>query len=126
MKAFAPIILRIGLSLVFLWFGFEQVINTSMWTSLIPDWITAISGISSVSLVYFNGAFEIVFGLFLLVGFFTRATALLLALHMFHITLTVGYSSIGVRDFGLTMAAFSIFFYGVDSWCLDSFWQKNK
>jgi uncharacterized membrane protein YphA (DoxX/SURF4 family) len=126
MKMFAPAVLRIGLSLVFLWFGTEQILHTSMWTSLIPGWITSLSGMSAATLVHCNGAFEIVFGLCLMAGYYTRVTALLLALHMFHIALTVGYSSIGVRDFGLSLATTSVFLYGADFWSLDTFGKKNN
>ncbi|MFA6520295.1 MAG: DoxX family protein [Candidatus Paceibacterota bacterium] len=125
MKRFAPIVVRLGLAVVFLWFGTQQIINTSAWVNLIPSWITSISGISAVGFVHFNGAFEIVFGLCLLMGYFTKATAFLLALHMLHITFTVGYNGIGVRDFGLSMATISIFLYGIDSWCLDKFLVKK-
>jgi uncharacterized membrane protein YphA (DoxX/SURF4 family) len=74
MKHFAPIVLRIGLSLVFLWFGTQQLLNTGMWTGLIPDWITSASGFEAATFVYFNGAFEIIFGICLLVLSRTSAT----------------------------------------------------
>ena len=125
MKVFTPVILRIGLALVFLWFGSQQIFNADMWTSFIPSWMIAI-GFNPTFLVHFNGAFEIVFGLCLLAGYFTRTTALLLALHMLDITITVGYSSIGIRDFGLFIATFAIFLYGADVWCLDNFFGKKS
>ena len=125
MKVFAPVVLRIGLALVFLWFASQQILNTDMWTSFIPSWITSISGLDATFWVHFNGAFEIVFGLCLLTGYFTRTTALLLALHMLDITFTVGYSSIGVRDFGLAIATLAVFLYGTDVWCLDNFFGKK-
>lgn len=121
MKNFAPVVIRIGMALVFLWFGSQQLIHTSMWTSLIPQYVINLSGQTATTLVHFNGAFEIVFGLFLLLGYFTRVTALLLALHILDITFTVGYTSIGVRDFGLSLATISVFLYGIDIWCLDKY-----
>jgi uncharacterized membrane protein YphA (DoxX/SURF4 family) len=125
MKDFAPIVLRMGLSLVFLWFAFQQIINTDMWTSMIPDWIVSMTGQSAATLVHFNAAFEVVFGACLMAGYFTRVTALLLALHMLDITFTVGYTSIGVRDFGLSIATIAVFLYGTDLWCIDNFWRKK-
>jgi uncharacterized membrane protein YphA (DoxX/SURF4 family) len=124
MKIAAPIVVRIGISLVFLWFGFQQVLHTAMWVGLIPDWVLSLSGLSAASLVHFNGAFEIVFGLCLLLGIYTRISSLLLALHMLHIMVTVGYNAIGVRDFGLAMAAISIFLSGMDMWTID--WKFRK
>lgn len=126
MKKFAPTILRIGLSLVFLWFGTNQLLHTSMWVKMIPESVINISGLSATTLVHFNGAFEIVFGLCLLVGFFTRVVALLLALHLLNIMFVVGYNAVGVRDFGLSMSMIALFLYGVDSVSLDAWFQKRK
>ncbi len=125
MKSFAPVVVRIGLSLVFLWFGSQQLLNTNAWTSLIPDWIISMSGMSAVTLVYINGVFEVIFASCLLLGLFTRVVSLVLALHLLHITTVVGYTGVGVRDFGLTMAMFSIFLNGIDSWSLDKIWLKK-
>lgn len=126
MKSFAPIVLRIGLSLVFLWFGAQQLLHTSAWTGMIPEWIISMSGISAVTLVYANGIFEVIFASCLLLGLFTRAVSLILALHLLQITTVVGYNGVGVRDFGLTLAMFSIFLNGADFWSLDKIWLKNK
>ena len=111
-QKYAPKVLRLGLSLVFIWFGTQQILHTAMWTGLIPAWIVSISHLSAHTLVLFNGSFEIVFGLCLLFGYFTRVAALLLALHMLDITYVVGYNDVGVRDFGLSMAAVAAFLWG--------------
>ncbi len=126
MTRFAPIVVRIGLSLVFLWFGSQQLMYPGMWLSFIPDWALAISHISALTLIHLNGSFEIIFGLFLLTGYFTRVTALLLALHLLNIMFAMGYTSIGVRDFGLSMAAISIFLYGADSLSLDKYLERKS
>ncbi len=125
-RSFAPVVLRIGLSLVILWFGVQELLYTSSWVKMIPDWAASLSGLRAETLVQFNGAFEIVFGLCLLLGFFTRVVSFFLALHMFLITFVVGYNAIGIRDFGLSMAAISSFLYGVDSWSLDKFLEKRN
>ena len=124
MKSWAPCVLRIGISLVFLWFGFQQLNNTEMWTGLIRDYATNISGLSAFTLVTVNGAFEMVFGLILLLGIYTRLAAALLALHMIHIVITVGYSAIGVRDFAITIATITIFLNGMDCCGLD--WKFGR
>lgn len=112
LKSLAPKVLRVGLALVFLWFGTQQIFHASQWVGWIPAYILNILPVGAVAIVYFNGAFEVVFGTALLFGIFMRVTALLLALHMAHITFTVGYSEIGVRDFGLAVATFSLFLFG--------------
>lgn len=124
MKDAAPIVLRIALSLVFLWFASQQFIYTEMWTRLIPTWLTDMTGLGAETFVHFNAAFEVVFGLSLLAGFFTRTSALLLALHLLSIVIDLGYNAIAVRDVGLMLAMVAIFLYGVDRWCLD--WRLEK
>ena len=121
---FAPTLLRVGMSLVFIWFGSQQLHDASAWVSYIPTSIISLSHLSALTLVYFNGAFEVVFGLSLLFGFFTRVSALLLALHMFDIMYVVGYNEIGIRDFGLAIATLAVFLYGVDKYSLDRKFQK--
>jgi uncharacterized membrane protein YphA (DoxX/SURF4 family) len=76
-------------------------------------------------LIYFNGWFELVFGLALFVGFYTRLSAFLIAIHLLHITITVGYSAIGVRDFGLAISALSVFLSGSDIWSIDKVFEKE-
>lgn len=120
MKMYAPAILRIGIALVFIWFGASQLLNSSEWISLIPKWAISLSHVSANTLVHFNGAFEVVFGLALLLGWFTRITAFFLALHMISITFDVGYTSIGIRDFGLSMAAIAIFLHGSHHLSIDA------
>ncbi len=126
MKNFAPTIVRIGISLVLLWFGSQQLIDAKVWTGLIPNWAVSISGLEAITLVTFNGIFEIIIGSLLLVGLFTRVVALISALHLLLITFVVGYNHVGVRDFGLSMAAVSSFLYGADAWCLDKFWPRQR
>ena len=126
MSRIAPVVVRIGIALVFLWFGTQQLGNTSAWTGLIPSWATSLSGLDAAALVTLNGAFEIIAAAFLITGLFTRAVALLSALHLLSITFTMGYTGIGVRDFGLSMAAISIFLYGADAWCLDTYLNNKK
>ena len=119
MKKFATTVLRIGIALVFLWFGAEQIINPNMWVGYIPESLVGILSLSALKLVYLNGLFEIIFASALLLGYFTRFTALLLALHMLDITYVVGFDAVGVRDFGLAIATIAIFMFGVDHFSLD-------
>lgn len=126
MQKYAPTVLRIGIAFVFLWFGLQQLLHTSVWVGLIPPQLVEATGIAAETFVRFNGSFEVVFGICLLLGFFTRIVSLFLALHMLHITFVVGYNAIGVRDFGLSIAAISIFLYGVDSVSLDAWICKKE
>ncbi|MBI4919035.1 DoxX family membrane protein, partial [archaeon] len=75
--------------------------------------------VSAGNLIMFNGLFELIFGTMLILGFFTRVTAFILAGHLFSIMLSLGYNDVAVRDFGLSLATFSILLRGSDKWCLD-------
>lgn len=125
MKKFAPLILRVGLALVFLWFGSQQVMHPEAWVGLIPEWVTSFSGLYALHVVYSNGAFEIIFGLCLLVGYFTRVAAFLLSIHLIGIIFSVGYNDVGVRDFGLLMSTISVFLNGPDEFSLGKFLRKD-
>ena len=122
---FSPVILRVGLSLVFLWFGANQLMNTTAWIGYIPDSIVNISSLSAQTLVHINGVFEIIFGAMLFLGLFTRFAALLLALHMIDITFIVGLDATGIRDFGLSIATVAVWLNGMDFLTLDRFVKKD-
>lgn len=122
----APIVLRIGLALVFLWFGYSQVTDQVQWTAYVPDSIVEISGLKVETLVFLNGLFELIFGAALLVGFWTRTAALLLTLHMLEITYIVGFDATGVRDFGISIATFAVFLYGRDRLSVDSMIEGDR
>ena len=124
MKVAAPAVLRIGMSAVILWFGVQQIIHTADWIGFLPAWTLALP-IAQDTIVHLNGAFEILLGIFMLAGFYTRFAALILALHLFDITYVVGYDAIGVRDFGLAIATTAVFLFGHDSWSFD-FFHKNR
>lgn len=115
---FAPIVLRLGLAGVFIWFGMSQIFDQSMWTSFIPGWLTDLTGLSNVKLVLGNGIFEVLAAVFLVFGVWVRPVAALLFLHMCGIVATVGLDSIGVRDIAIATGLLSVALYGNDiiSW----------
>jgi uncharacterized membrane protein YphA (DoxX/SURF4 family) len=117
----SPAFLRIGMALVFIWFGYSQLTDPTSWLDFIPQSVISISGMTANTLVFLNGIFEVVFGVSLLLGFFTRFVALILALHLIDITYIVGFDSIGVRDFGLSVAILAVWMNGADWLTLDNF-----
>ncbi len=125
MKKYAPVVVRVGIALVVLWFGVEQILHPEMWVFLLPTWTTML-GLSPTVLIYLNGAFELVVGTALIAGIATRYTALIIALHLFDIAYTVGYGDVAVRDVGLALSAVSIFLNGRDDWSLDTIWLQGK
>ena len=124
MNKFSTPILRIGMGLVVLWFGYQQLSDALPWIGYLPSWTSALP-ISQITFVHLNGWFELTLSLLLLCGFYTRAVALLLALHIANIAFIVGYNAIGVRNFGLSVALFSLFFSVPDEWSCDMLFERR-
>jgi uncharacterized membrane protein YphA (DoxX/SURF4 family) len=118
LSTYAPIILRLALTGVFVWFGTSQLANPAAWASLVPSFATALSGMDATTIVRLNGLIEIFLGAHLAVGIYVRWVALALSLHLFVITMNLGNTAIGVRDLGLTFATLALAFLGEDKWCL--------
>jgi uncharacterized membrane protein YphA (DoxX/SURF4 family) len=122
---YSNILLRVGMSLVFFWFGIKQIINPKQFAYYVPDYLAKIFG-SSENVSFINGIFEVVFALFLIIGLFTKISSFILAIHLASITFLVGiFTPTGIRDFGLTIATFSIALNGPDKYCLDNYIKKK-
>ena len=118
-------LLRITLSLVFLYFGYQQVTSPDNWIGFIPEFLTN-SFLSPNNFVMFNGIMELSLGIFLIIGLYTRFSSFILSIHLLGIAASIGISPIGIRDFGLTIATFVVFLNGVDNYCLDKKFMKKE
>jgi len=97
--------LRIGLALVFLWFGIDKFLHPGYWADAwlprsIADIVERI-GLSRNEFMYLNGIFEIIIGTSIISTIFIRffaaaAVVFLISVFIFH-----GFNEIIVRDFGL-------------------------
>jgi len=125
-KFYATVVIRISLALVLLWFGIDQILNPGNWFGYIPLSISSIIPFNLGTLILLNGIIEIIMGVLLLIGLYTRIIAFIAALHLLSITIAVGYNEIGVRDFGLTMMAISLIFSGAGVLSLDDKKLKNS
>ncbi len=119
-QKYAPVIIRLGLVFVFIWFGLNQLLNQSTWTSLIPDGLIKATGISASTFVVLNAMFELFMAGLLAFGIQTRIVASLLFVHMFAIIGDLGLTAVGVRDVGLMFALLSVAFQGTDEYSLKS------
>ena len=117
LRTWAPVLVRIAMALVFLWFGINQLIEPRDFIGYLPGWTMSLP-ISASALVISNGVFEIVFGGLLLFGLFARLSAMLLSLHLFAIAFSLGYNDIAVRDIGLALATLSVALHGKDRWSI--------
>lgn len=101
-------ILRFGFVFLFLWFASEQIINTDMWTGLIPEWVVTMSGISAYTFVQLNAIFEVAGALFLAINVWTPVVAFLLSLHVFSIAYVLGWNPIGIRDASIALSLLAL------------------
>lgn len=119
----ASTILRLGLAAVFLVFGIWKARSPVGWVIFLPNWVAgAVSDIESLDALgalRLMGFFEAVLGLQLLLGIFTKTTALLCALLLGGIVLHVGFDQVGIRDLGLLMAAVALCLAGGGPWTVD-------
>jgi len=105
-------ILRVALAFVFLWFGFSQLSDIGIWTSFVPQSAMTITGMSAGTLVLLNGILEVIAGILLAFGIFTRVVGTILGIHLLIIALSMGLTAIGVRDIGLALATIALGFLG--------------
>lgn len=113
-KELAPVLVRWGLALVLIWFGFAQVLT--------PEWfyqyVQAFGDVSEIKVVVIiNGIVSLLLGAGLLVGVFVRGLGLAAGVYLLIISFGLGYSDDMVRNLGLTTMAFSVFFHGKDEYC---------
>lgn len=118
LSSYAPVVLRLAMAAVFVWFGVSQLANPNAWISLVPAWATNLLGASALTVVYLNGILEIILGSFLAVGFYARIVAAVLFIHLLVIVSHLGLNAIGVRDFGLSFATLAIALFEEDKHCL--------
>ena len=122
MKKYSTLVLRIGLAAVLFWFSINQLLSPEDWTRLVPGYL---SFIDSTTVVYFNATFELILGITLLVGLFTRVFAFLFGLHLIPIIITLGYGPSATRDFGLMLAAFSLALSGSKYFSIDAILRRK-
>ncbi len=123
-KDLACVVLRVSLGLVFLYFSISQLNSPSEWSSFVPGFLTNF-GLSANNFVVFNGFIELVFGIFLIIGLYTRFSALVMSLHLFGIAFSIGFNPLGIRDFGLAFSTLALFLFGPDKYTLDYKYSKN-
>lgn len=125
-EQYATPILWYGLSLLFLWFGFSQLLNAGAWVSWVPQWAPSLLHVGVDDVVILNGSFEVIAGAFLAIGIWARLTALVLAMHMMLIVFEIGLSAIGMRDLAIGFATLSLAATKIDPLTLDAVVDDEK
>jgi len=99
------LVLRIGLALPFLIFGFDKFIHVYIWTPWIPQWLAGILPITPQLFMYVQGTVEVLIGLSLISGFLIVYSSAVASIMLLLIIITMGYNFTSVRDLGLLMIA---------------------
>lgn len=126
----AHIILRVGLGVVFLVFGFWKMSTPVDWILFLPEAVAnAVKGIESLDAfgaLKLMGFLEAVLGFQLVVGLFTRTTAIVCSFLLAGIVFHVGLTQIGIRDVGLFGMALALCFTGGGAWSLDQWLEAES
>lgn len=110
------LLLRLGLGGVFLWFGVDKFLSPLVWMNWIPAWFLPYLGDSSSLFLYGLGAVEILLGLFVLLGYYSRWAAGGALLLLLGIVASFGLNEIMIRDLGLAFLALGIVALGPGAW----------
>lgn len=97
--------LRLGLAAVFLWFGIDKMFHPAYWLNAwVPQGVQLLIAkfnLTGIQFIYLNGIFEILIGLSLVTGVFTKLFSALAIIFLLSILVFVSISEVTVRDFGL-------------------------
>ena len=94
-------ILRIGLAVTFLWIGVLILRNPEAWGGYMRPWAAGLLPVPVTQVMIGTAILDIVIGVFLLINFLPRLTAIVGAIHLAVILIVSGITDITVRDIGL-------------------------
>ncbi|MEM3127339.1 MAG: DoxX family protein [Candidatus Woesearchaeota archaeon] len=122
---YITLLLRIGLGVVLIYFGFLNITAPETYMSFVPEQLTRY--VAAIFLMQINGVVEILFGLFLIGGLYRRIVAVLVGLHILGIAFLMWSVApdISARDFGLALAAFALSMMNEDKHSLDKKWREK-
>jgi uncharacterized membrane protein YphA (DoxX/SURF4 family) len=107
--------LRIGLAIVFLWFGIDKFLYPDYWVnawlpSSMASWFGSF-GISASEIIYTAAIFEVLVAVSLLINIFTAVFSVLAVAYLLAIMAVNGFSEVLVRDVGLAGAFLALVFW---------------
>jgi uncharacterized membrane protein YphA (DoxX/SURF4 family) len=125
-KEYVPLILRIGLGIPFFWFGIDKFFNPIFWARFIPEYMKSLIPISINSFMYLQGTIEVLVGIFLIIGLFTRITSYLSSIILIVVIISVGFNNISLRDVGLLSISISLIYLNSGKLSIDNLRGKLK
>lgn len=118
------VVARVGVGLVFLWFGIDKFIHVSNWTGWVPQWMEAVIPMSLITFMYVQGVIESLVGLLLVIGYQVRIASLVAVVTLLGVELAMvgtGQAEMMLRDGAILAAAVSLLFTGSQKLSVDSF-----
>lgn len=125
-KKYVSLLLRLGLGVIFFWFGLTKFTNIESWYSFIPPWLESLLPISVNIFLYSQGVIETLIGLLLILGIYVRKSAFLAALILITIIFTLGFNDLALRDFGLLMISICLMMLGEGEVSLLNYFKNNN
>jgi uncharacterized membrane protein YphA (DoxX/SURF4 family) len=107
-SATTSLLLRLGLGVEFVIFGYGKLTDLPSWLGYIPPWMSPLLPLPATTFLQVVGGVELVLGLLLIVGLWVRVIAMLAALHLLGVLVALGYNDLAVRDFVAFMAALAL------------------
>jgi len=127
-EKYTSLLIRLGLSIVFLLFGIDKFIRPLFWSAFVPKFLSDIIPFSLNNFIYLIGIIETILGALILIGLFTRVASILSAMHLLLIIISlaipIGYNDIIVRDLGLFFMALTLSFFKNYQFSLDNIKKK--
>ncbi len=99
---------RLGLAVVFIWFGIDKFLAPEAWVGWIPSWLYRLIRGWDTPFLYLLGGAEVALGLSFLTGWYMRMAAAAASVFLIAVIVSSGFSDIIVRDIGLLGAALSL------------------
>jgi hypothetical protein len=109
MRRFGKQFLRFTFIIVFTYFAVSQFMNPEMWTGFVPKFLASTTD-TARTWVHINAVLESLAVVFLAFDRLVKWVTFLLALHLIGIATTIGFTPIGVRDFGLALSVLALSF----------------
>jgi uncharacterized membrane protein YphA (DoxX/SURF4 family) len=101
----AHLVLRLGLAIVFGWFGIDKFLHVEAWYGWIPGWLAFVP---QDAFLYVLGSAEVIIALLLLGGKYVRFASIACAAFLAGVVLSFGINEVTVRDIGLIAAALAL------------------
>lgn len=106
--ATASLLLRLALGVPFLAFGIGKFTDAASWVGYIPPWMTPLLPMSEWTFLIVVGIMECVLGALLILGLWTRIVAVLTALHLLAVVITLGPNDLAFRDATMLTTALAL------------------